>query len=205
MPTKQLNAPQRELYDAILRMANVAEFREGDNRFHLGRMRRLTLVIAAGLGYQQHQAQAISVASVLHDVGKIAIPDELLQREGEYSDEEWVTIERHTIEGAIILNGSVAPVIKLGEEIAHSHHERWDGSGYPQGLKGDDIPMSGRICALADVFDGLVTQRVYKDPIPEADALQLIQSSSGVLFDPKLVDVFSQYFSEIQKIFKPRK
>jgi len=190
----------RDLNDFISRLAYVAELKEWDNRSHIERMRKYCQIITVCLDISPTEARLISLASQLHDVGKITIPEILLQKPGNYEASEWDVVERHTIEGAIILNGSSSPVLQTAETIAYTHHERWDGSGYPQGLKGDEIPLSGRICAIADVFDALTSKRTYKAAITEAEALQLIQTSAGTMFDPKVVKVFSEKFNDIQKI-----
>jgi putative two-component system response regulator len=187
----------KDFSDYILRMAYIAEVKEWDNRLHLERCRRYTAIIARGLGLPVHEAELLATASQLHDIGKATIPEELIQRTGEYSNEEWVLIERHPLEGAIVLNGSESPILNMAETIAITHHERWDGSGYPGGMKGDKIPMAGRIMGLVDVFDAATTWRIYKDPIREQDGLRVVQKLSGKLFDPQIVRVFEQHFEEI--------
>lgn len=184
----------------IIKLAFLAEIKEWDNRSHLERVRRYTSLIAAGLGLPQDQAEVISIACQLHDVGKITIPDVLLKKTGKYDEAEWRAIERHTIEGALILKGSANPIFQVGETIAFTHHERWDGSGYPQGLAGEEIPLASRICAIVDVFDGLTTRRLYKEPIDENESFRLIRHSGGTLFDPRLVQAFDACFPEILKI-----
>jgi putative two-component system response regulator len=136
----------------------------------------------------------------LHDIGKTMMPDQLLKDGGKYDDVEWSLIERHTLDGAKIFEGSTSPILQIAASIALTHHERWDGSGYPNQLKGEEIPLAGRICAIADVFDALTTARSYKLTISMEEALNLILESSGVLFDPALVWIFNDQFEEIKKI-----
>lgn len=189
----------RDFSEYIVRMAYIAEVKEWDNRLHLERCRRYTAIIARGLGLPDDEAEIMATASQMHDIGKATFPEELLVRTGEYSSEEWVQIERHPLEGAIILNGSSLPILRMAETIAMTHHERWDGSGYPEGIKGDRIPIGGRIMGLVDVFDAATTKRIYKDPIGEEDGLRVVQQLSGKLFDPRVVDVFERQFDEILK------
>ena len=198
----QTESSKNPAMDYLIRLAYIAELEEWDNRLHIERIRKYCEIIGKGINLPQEEVELISLGSQLHDIGKITIPEELLKSTGDYQGQEWEIIERHTIEGAIILNGSSSPILQKGEIIAYTHHERWDGSGYPQGLKADDIPISGRICAIADVFDALTTRRTYKDAINDADGLKLIQSSSAKLFDPRIVDVFSRHFDAILKVKK---
>jgi putative two-component system response regulator len=195
----QSDNKQREILDFVLRMAYMAEIKEWDNRFHLERIRRYCFSIGSGLDLPQRENEIISIASQLHDIGKVTMPEELLNRKGNYEASEWEIIEKHTLEGTKILKGSSSPVLQTAEMIAYTHHERWDGSGYPEGIKGDKIPLSSRICSLADVFDALTTKRTYKAHISDMDALKLIQDSSGVMFDPRLVKAFTVRFNEILK------
>ena len=190
----------RELLDIIRRMAALAEYREPGVQHHLERIRGYCYALARGMDFPMQDAEVISYASQLHDIGEIAIPDTLLMKSGKLSPYEMEQIKRHPIIGAEILRGSPSIVLQMGETIALTHHERWDGSGYPYGIKGEAIPVPGRICALADIFDALTTRRPYKDEIPVGDAYQLILDNSGVLFDPTLVQAFSESFDEIVKV-----
>jgi len=127
---------------------------------------------------------------LLHDVGKVAVPDAILTKPGKLTDEEWVVMRRHTTAGADMLAGSRAPIMRMAEEIALTHHERWDGSGYPQGLAGEAIPLAGRICAVCDVFDALLSARPYKEPWPYEEALDELRRERGHHFDPAVLDAF---------------
>ncbi len=187
----------KELSDFIVRMAYMAEIKEWDNRPHLGRIRRYAYAVAAGLEMTQAEIEAISLASQLHDIGKSQLPEKLLGKTGQFDRAEWKITEEHTLHGARILAGSVSPLLQMAEIIALTHHERWDGSGYPRGLKGEEIPLTGRIVALVDVYDALTTPRPYKEPLDNIEGLQIIQQASGTLFDPQLVSIFTRKFAEI--------
>jgi putative two-component system response regulator len=192
----------KELLDATWRMAYMAEFREGGNLSHLERIKGYTQVLARGLGLSQNEVQIISFASQLHDIGKIGLPEGLLLQQGQYSVADLEKIKQHTTIGAEILNNSPSPLLQTGESIALNHHERWDGSGYPSGIKGEDIPLSARLCAIADVFDALTTPRPYKRAISVEDASKLILGASETLFDPQLVQVFKDEFQGLLKLKK---
>lgn len=192
----------RELLDAVLRMAYIAEYREGDNTGHLERIKGYTQLLGRGLGLTSNEVQLISTACQLHDIGKVGLPEALLIMEGRYTDSDLKVVKRHTIIGAEILKNSFSPVLQAGESVALSHHERWDGSGYPNGLTGEEIPLSARLCAVADVFDALTTPRPYKKEISTEDASRLIIGSGGLLFDPQIVQVFQDELSGILKIRK---
>ncbi len=186
----------REVLDVVRRMSALAEYREPGIKNHLERIRGYCMVIARGLDLSVQEVEVIANASQLHDIGEIGIPDAILTKAGKLSPYEWEVVKRHPVIGAEILRGSPSTLLQAGEIIALSHHERWDGSGYPYGLKGEDIPLSGRICALADIFDALTTKRPYKDEVSVEEAYDLILESSGVLFDPQLVTVFKDHFDE---------
>jgi putative two-component system response regulator len=190
----------REMLDVIQRMASLAEYREPDIQSHLERVRGYCSVFARGLGLETQDVEIISYASQLHDVGEICIPDSVLQKSGKLTPYEWDLVKRHPIVGAEILKGAPSVILQAGEIIALTHHERWDGSGYPYRRKGEAIPLSGRICALADIFDALTTKRPYKDEISVDEAFQLILDNDGILFDPGLVKVFIENFDEICRI-----
>jgi putative two-component system response regulator len=129
-------------------------------------------------------------ASAMHDVGKIGIPDGVLLKPGRLDDDEWALMRSHPQIGAEILEGSRSPLVQLGREIALTHHERWDGGGYPSGLAGEEIPIEGRICAICDVFDALLSERPYKKAWPLQDAIEEIRRGGGHHFDPELVELF---------------
>ena len=190
----------KEMQDMVVRLAYLAEIKEWDCRPHIERIRRYASVIGGGLEIGSQDNELLAMAAQLHDIGKGLMPDDLLHKGGKFTADERVIIERHTTDGAKILENSGSPLLQIAARIAVTHHERWDGSGYPNHLKGDEIPLGGRICAIADVFDALTTARTYKETISMDEALKLIYESGGVLFDPLLVKVFSDHFDEIKKI-----
>lgn len=187
----------QELIDAIRRMAHLAEYRKPDILSHLERIRGYCEVIASGLGLPPTEVQVIACASQLHDIGEVEMPESVSNRNGQLTPYEWELIKRHPIIGADLLRGSSSPLLQMGEVIALTHHERWDGTGYPRGLQEEAIPLGGRICALADVFDALTTRRPYKAEISVESALLLVQETSGQFFEPQLVQVFNDHFGEI--------
>jgi putative two-component system response regulator len=192
----------KELLDAVWRMAYIAEYREGGNLTHLERIRGYTQVLGHGLGLTQTEVQIISIACQLHDIGKVGLPEGILLQEGQYSEAELKKIKLHTTIGAEILSNSNSALLQAAETIALNHHERWDGSGYPNGISGEQIPLSARLCAIADVFDALTTPRPYKKEVSVEEALALIIGASGSLFDPQIVQVFKDEFQNILKVKK---
>jgi len=191
---------QQEIQDHITLTAYIAEIKEWDNRSHLERIRRYTTLLATNLNLPSNETKLFSIAAQLHDVGKILIPDTILKKTDNLEPHEYEIAERHTLEGAKLLRGSNSVILQTAEIIALTHHERWDGSGYPRGLKGEEIPLSGRICALADVFDALTTKRPYKSEVTPFKALELIKDASGTLFDPTLVKIFEGHFDDVLSI-----
>jgi CHASE2 domain-containing sensor protein len=177
-------------FEVIYRLGHAVESRDGETGEHIERMSTLCgrLALAAGLG--EEEADGIRRASAVHDVGKIGVPDAILRKPGTLNDEEWQVMRAHTTVGAAMLAGSRSPLIRLAETIALTHHERWDGTGYPAGLVGEEIPLVGRICAICDTFDALVSERPYKPAWPHAMALDEIRAQRGRQFDPRLVDLF---------------
>lgn len=190
----------KDSLDFIFRMAYIAEIKEWDNRSHLERIRRYCYLIASELEMTQQDIETISTAGMLHDIGKVQTPENLLSKQGEFTKAEWEVMEAHAVNGANILAGASSPILQAAEIIAYTHHERWDGSGYPRGLRGEEIPMTGRIVALADVYDALTTARPYKEAIDTREGLKIIQDSSGILFDPRLVDIFTKKFNDILRM-----
>jgi len=185
--TAELEAAQLEL---VARLGRAVESRDEDTGQHIERISDLChrLGVAAGLGPEE--AQRLRHASVLHDLGKLSLPDGILLKPGPLEAEERLRVQAHTTAGAAILAGSRSPVVQMAETIARTHHERWDGSGYPAGLAGEAIPLVGRITGLCDVFDALVSVRPYKPAWSVADALEEIRRGSGRHFDPRLVPLF---------------
>jgi putative two-component system response regulator len=157
-------------------------------------------VLALAAGCSPAWAEDLLNAAPMHDVGKIGIPDAVLRKPGPLDAEEWVTMRRHPEIGAEIIGEHPAGVLQLAREIALTHHEKWNGTGYPRGLAGDAIPLSARIVAIADVFDALTTRRPYKEPWPVQDALDHIAAQSGQHFDPDLVVLFAPLLPQLLEI-----
>lgn len=192
----------KELLDAVWRLAYIAEYREGGNLSHLERIKGFTSLLGRGMGLSPNEVQLISIACQLHDIGKVGLSESLLLRQEKYTESELNKIKRHTTIGAEILSNSPSALLQVGETIALNHHERWDGSGYPNGTSGDQIPLSARMCAIADVFDALTTPRPYKKEISVEDASRLIIGASGSLFDPQLTEVFKDELPGMLKLKK---
>lgn len=197
--TFELEETRRE---AILRLGRAAEYRDNETGMHVIRMSRLSARLAKEIGLSEKECQLILQASPMHDVGKIGIPDDILLKPDKLNDEEWHTMKKHPEIGAEILSGSRSELMQMAEAIALSHQERWDGSGYPYGLKGEEIPLAGRIVAVADVFDALTSKRYYKDAFTVEESMKIIEENSGKDFEPRLVDAFKNALSEMIKIVK---
>lgn len=195
-----IQSTYNDFLDIAIRFAHIAELAEWDNRNHLARVRRYVYLLGMKLDLPMELVESISVASLLHDVGKVKTPLELLLQQGEFSAQEWRVIERHTIDGAEILSEASHPVLQIAEKIALSHHERWDGSGYPHHTKGKQIPIEGRLCAVVDVFDALTTNRTYKKAISLEAGFSLMADAAGTLFDPDIIQAFLDSVDEITKI-----
>jgi CHASE2 domain-containing sensor protein len=185
--TAELRQTQLEV---IHRLAHATESRDEETGLHLERISRMCERVGLALGMTPSEADTLRNASLLHDVGKIGVPDAVLMAPGELSADERELMRRHTAVGGAILSGSSSPVMRMAEEIALTHHERWDGSGYPDGLAGEAIPLPGRICAVCDVFDALLSDRPYKEPWPLAEAMDELRRERGRHFDPQVVDAF---------------
>ncbi len=184
--TRELEAAQIEI---IERLARAAEFRDDNTGQHTERVGQMSALLARQIGLSDTQVSLIRRAAPLHDVGKIGIPDSILMKLGKLTAEEFELVKTHTTIGARILSGSRFTILRLAEEIAYNHHERWDGSGYV-GTRGSDIPLAGRIVAVADVFDALTQKRPYKAAWPVTEAIAEIDRQRGRQFDPALVDAF---------------
>ena len=198
---KSANQELQESYlDTIHRLVLAAEYKDEDTGAHIVRMSRYSVLIAAKLGLPGEEVQNIQYAAPMHDVGKIGIPDNILMKPGKLTDEEFDFMKTHTTIGAKILVDSKAEILQLAQQIAISHHEKWNGRGYPQGLAGDTIPLAARIVGLTDVFDALTSKRPYKDPFPVEVALDIIKKERGEHFDPDVVNVFFENIDEILKI-----
>jgi HD-GYP domain-containing protein (c-di-GMP phosphodiesterase class II) len=189
----------RTQVEIIERLGVAVEWRDAETGSHIERIGRFCERLALEVGMSPADAEQLRLASALHDVGKVGIPDEILTKPGPLTEEEWDLMKTHTTIGANILAGSDSPLIRLSESIALSHHEHWDGGGYPQGLAGEQIPLEGRICAVCDVFDALLSARPYKDPWPFDRTIATIEELSGSQFDPALVAAFLPIAEELHR------
>ncbi|MBK8573873.1 MAG: response regulator [Holophagaceae bacterium] len=176
--------------EIALRLIAASEHRDNETGMHVRRIGLYAAEMARLLGWDLQGVDTIRAAAPMHDIGKIGVPDAILQKPSTLTEAEWVTMKRHTTMGATILKGSTVPFIQMGARIAIGHHEKWDGSGYPKGLRGEAITLEARITALVDVYDAVSNRRHYKEPWPEEQVVDLIQKGSGVHFDPRLVELF---------------
>lgn len=194
----------RELQDTRLEIINrlgmAAEYRDNETGFHIIRMSRICFEIAKAAGLNRYESELILHASPMHDIGKIGIPDSILLKPDKLNDEEWETMKTHTIIGAKILKGPDSELLHAAQTIALTHHERWDGTGYPEGLSRQEIPLMGRITSIADVFDALTSKRPYKEAWPIERALSVIEKQSGTFFDPMLIRTFKSRLPTILEI-----
>ena len=197
---RTLDALQVASLDSIHRLSRAAEYKDEDTGTHIERMSRYSQAVARKMGLDPKTVERILFAAPMHDVGKIGIPDKILLKPGKLDPDEWEIMKQHTTIGARILGGSRTGFIKLAEVIAMTHHERWDGTGYPGGLKGVRIPLAGRITAIADVFDAMTSRRPYKEPFPAEKSFAIIRESRGTQFDPGVVDAFFAVQDEILAI-----
>jgi putative two-component system response regulator len=191
--TAELLQAKQEILELL---ARTSEYRDDDTGRHTQRVGKLAYRVAAAMGLASSEADLIWQASPLHDIGKIGIPDHVLLKPGRFTPEEFEHMKQHTTIGASILEGSSFPVLQLAGTIAASHHEKWDGSGYPNGLRGEQIPLAGRIVAIADFYDALTHERPYKRAWTREEALAEIERQRGAHFDPAVVDAFLSIIGE---------
>jgi CRP-like cAMP-binding protein len=185
--TEELRATHLEI---VSRLAQAAEWHDDTTGRHINRMSRVAHKLAVAAGFDDERAELLLQASALHDIGKLGIPERILLKPGRLDAEEWEVMKTHTTIGAELLAGSRSPVGQMAERIALTHHERWDGQGYPNQIAAEDIPVESRICAIADVYDALISERPYKAAWPVSEALAEIERMAGHAFDPELVQLF---------------
>ncbi|GGK05827.1 HD domain-containing phosphohydrolase [Pseudomonas matsuisoli] len=178
----------------------AAEYKDNETGLHVLRMSHYSKILALAAGFSEADADDLLHAAPMHDIGKIGIPDRVLQKHGKLDDQEWAIMRRHVEIGAEIIGTHERGLLKTARVVALTHHEKWDGTGYPNGLKGEEIPLEGRIVAIADVFDALTSIRPYKAAWPEIEAVDLLIRERGKHFDPRLVDLFLQQLPAIREI-----
>ncbi len=186
--------------DSIHRLVMAAEYKDEDTGDHIIRIGRYCPLIAEKLNLSDEFIDTIYYAAPMHDIGKIGIPDHILLKPGKLTDSEFETIKSHTWIGARILSRSKSKILQMAEEISLSHHEKFNGNGYPNQLKGEDIPISGRIVAIADTFDALTSRRPYKEPYPFDIAIEILKKERGQQFDPDILDIFIENLDKILEI-----
>lgn len=199
---QEIEATQREV---IITMGTICETRSRETGNHVRRVAEYSALLADLAGYSEREQELLRIASPMHDIGKVAIADEILNKPGKYTPEEFEVMKAHTTLGYEMLRGSNREIIQAAAIVAHQHHEKYDGSGYPQGLSGEAIHLYGRITAIADVFDALGSDRVYKKAWPLSEILEFFREQSGSHFDPALVTLFFDHldrFLQIRERFK---
>ncbi len=195
--TAELEATRLEI---VRRLGMAAEYRDNETGNHIIRMSKMCVHLGKLYGLGRDRQELLLNASPMHDVGKISIPDAVLLKTGKLTPEEWEIMTQHTIIGARLLDGHNSPLMHMARDIALTHHEKWNGSGYPAGLHGSQIPLEGRIVAIADVFDSLTSGRPYKDPYPFSVAFDIMEKERGKHFDPDLTDLFLQHREDFEQI-----
>lgn len=187
--------------EMIYKLALAAEYKDPDTGNHILRISDYATALSETLKLSDDDIANIRYASPMHDIGKIGIPDKILQKPGKLNSEEWEVMKQHTVIGARMFQGSSSPLLLTASEIALTHHEKFDGSGYPYGKKGDEIPLAGRIVAIVDVFDAITTKRCYKDKWPYEEGIAYIKTLAGTHLDPRLVENFSKIENKIREVY----
>ncbi|HAT51495.1 MAG: response regulator [Nitrospirae bacterium] len=186
--------------EIIRRLGQAAEYRDNETGMHIQRMSHISALLGRAVGLSSHDQELLLHAAPMHDVGKIGIPDSILLKPAKLTSDEFAVMKTHTTLGGQLLDHEPSTLLRTAHTIALTHHERWDGGGYPQGLRGEEIPLMGRLCSLADVFDALTSRRPYKPPWSVQRSVAEIQKGSGSAFEPNLVSAFIELLPEIQRI-----
>lgn len=196
----RLDQLEHSYRNAIMMLSEAGHYNDTDTGVHIWRMASYCRALAMAVGWSPEQAELLELAAPMHDMGKIGVPDRILKKPGPLDKEEWSVMRTHPRIGYEILSRSAAPIFRMAAEIALHHHERWDGSGYPEGLAGESIPEASRIVAIADVFDALSVRRPYKDPWPMEAVMAALRDGEGRHFDPVLLARFFEIMPEIMRI-----
>ena len=199
MLNAELEASQREIIHIL---GEVSEYRSQETGDHIQRVAEISYILAKLIGLPEEEVERIRLAAPMHDLGKVGIPDAILNKPGRFTDDEYSIMKSHSEIGYNMLCNSKRKLLRFAAEIARSHHERWDGRGYPKGISGEDIPLAGRICAVADVLDALSSPRCYKQPWPEEKVKEEFIKQRGAQFQPELVDVLVEHWDEIYGAYR---
>jgi HD-GYP domain-containing protein (c-di-GMP phosphodiesterase class II) len=191
---------RRGRIETVKQFVKASEYHDQDTGGHIERMSRYSVLLYKAIGFGDEACDIMGLASMLHDVGKISIPDAVLKKPGKLTPEEFEVMKRHAQNGYEMLREAESPFLHMGAIIAYGHHEKWDGNGYPRGQKGTDIPVEARVVAVADVFDALCSRRCYKDSWPLEKVFETMRESAGNHFDPDLVDLFFQNIEAVNAI-----
>ena len=191
---------KRTRLEIVQRLGLAAEYKDNETGLHVIRMSHYSRILARALGWSEADCDDLLNAAPMHDVGKIGIPDAVLRKPGKLDADEWAVMRQHVSIGAKIIGEHPAGLLRMAQRIALTHHEKWDGSGYPNGLAGEDIPIEGRIVAIADVFDALTSERPYKQAWPVEEAVAFLREQSGQHFDPDLVELFIQQLPAVLEV-----
>jgi len=196
----QLAVIQEAYEETIYRLVTASRYRDEETGAHIHRTGLCSEILAAAAGWPEDRVQRIGLAAPMHDIGKIGIPDAILRKPSSLTPRETEIMRLHATIGAGMLHGSNSPILKMAEQIARCHHEHWDGSGYPAGLAGHEIPESARIVAIVDVFDALTHDRVYRPAMSREEATDILCAGRGSHFDPDLLDLFLERIPEFEQI-----
>jgi putative two-component system response regulator len=195
--TLEIRASREEI---ALRLISASEHRDNETGAHVRRIGLYAAEMGRILGWTDEQVECVRSAAPMHDIGKVGVPDRILQKDGPLTEEEWIIMKTHTTMGANILRDSEVPFIQMGAAIAANHHEKWDGSGYPKGIAAEEIPIEARITCLVDIYDALMSRRIYKRPWAETDVNKYLVENKSKLFDPRLVDLFFDNYEVFHQI-----
>ncbi len=202
---EDLEAAHRQIREShiemILNLAIAAEYKDPDTGNHILRISDYATEVAKAINLSEEDTDILRYSSPMHDIGKIGIPDRILQKPGKLTADEWEIMKQHTLIGARMFQSSKAPLLKAAAQIAQSHHEWFDGNGYPYGLKGEEIPLFGRIVGMVDVFDAVVSERCYKNAFSFLEGMEFIKKLAGTHLDPELVEVFIKMKDRVREIY----